>query len=311
MIIQSTIFFICILIFILTFYTTKLSIPFFEKFFQDIPNIRSSHKKTKPTGLGIIFAIFSSIAFLISDNVIYASCFSFAIIGLIDDFKGLSSIKRLIFQIGFSTFCFYNINYLFINNDSIILSLFLLFFYVFIFTGIVNTINFMDGIDGIVASCMVLVFFGISLKYDLNLLPLTFSLLGFLILNWSPAKVFMGDSGSTYLGSVYAITLMSSSSLNDFLEIILLTTPLLADAIICRFRILIKGGNIFSPHKLHLYQRLYSGGFSHSKISFLYASATGLLVFSFLNYSLFLMFILSLLIIFIGICLDHKFAVKF
>jgi len=65
MIIQSTIFFICILIFILTFYTTKLSIPFFEKFFQDIPNIRSSHKKTKPTGLGIIFAIFSSIAFLI------------------------------------------------------------------------------------------------------------------------------------------------------------------------------------------------------------------------------------------------------
>ena len=57
--------------------------------------------------------------------------------------------------------------------------------------------NFMDGIDGLVCGCMIIILLTISIKYDLVFFLITFSLVGFLFFNWSPVS-FMGDVGSTF-----------------------------------------------------------------------------------------------------------------
>ena len=64
----------------------------------------------------------------------------------------------------------------------------------------VNFINFMDGIDGLVAINMFLIFLNYSLINNFHLISIPIVLFIFLFYNWSPAKIFMGDSGSTFLG---------------------------------------------------------------------------------------------------------------
>ena len=57
----------------------------------------------------------------------------------------------------------------------------------------------MDGIDGLVAGCFIVIFLAIS-KGSLPLITLAGALSGFLFVNWQPSKIFMGDAGSLFLG---------------------------------------------------------------------------------------------------------------
>ena len=169
----------------------------------------------------------------------------------------------------------------------------------------------MDGIDGLVISCMLIVFSTIAITSSPTLWPLIASMVAFLLFNWHPAKLFMGDVGSTFIGSVYAGLLFETNSLTQAIAYILIATPLLADAAFCVIRRYLYGQNIFSAHRLHLYQRLHQAGISQSKVSILYSFSTLLLCVMFYMQSLSLVFITSTIIIAIGFYLDIKIAEPF
>ena len=171
----------------------------------------------------------------------------------------------------------------------------------------------MDGLDGLVAGCMVLgiTASAIQLQAPWTIWALIGSLLGFLLWNWSPAKVFMGDVGSTFLGGIFALLLLQVPKLTDAFGLLLIITPLLGDSCICVIRRLLSGQMVFQAHRLHLYQRLHQAGWSHSHVSTLYITATALLFIVFLTSGLNCVFIFAAVEVLLGLWLDQKVAVPF
>ncbi|MEO0455550.1 MAG: glycosyl transferase family 4, partial [Cyanobacteria bacterium P01_A01_bin.114] len=98
------------------------------------------------------------------------------------------------------------------------------------------------------------------------------ALLGFLYWNWSPAKIFMGDAGSTTLGAVVSISLLSQpqSTLGAAWVSLAILLPLVGDAVYTLSRRLLRGDNIFQAHRFHLYQRLHQAGWPHGRVAGVY-----------------------------------------
>ena len=172
-------------------------------------------------------------------------------------------------------------------------------------TAVINFINFTDGLDGLVAGCMV-VLFAVA-----GLWPLVGVLLGFLLWNWSPAKVFMGDVGSTFLGAVFAGVVLQQTSFSAALALLLVATPLLADACLCVPRRLFAGQRIFQAHRFHLFQRLHQAGWCHAHVSSLYIAATVVLATAHLVGGLVWVIGFALAVLLIGVWLDQRVAVAF
>ena len=172
-------------------------------------------------------------------------------------------------------------------------------------TAVINFTNFMDGLDGLVAGCMV-VLFAVA-----GLWPLVGALLGFLLWNWSPAKVFMGDVGSTFLGAVFAGVVLQQTSFSAALALLLVATPLLADACLCVPRRLFAGQRIFQAHRLHLFQRLHQAGWCHAHVSSLYIAATAVLAIALLWGGLPWLITVATFELVLGIWLDQRVAVPF
>jgi UDP-N-acetylmuramyl pentapeptide phosphotransferase/UDP-N-acetylglucosamine-1-phosphate transferase len=143
-------------------------------------------------------------------------------------------------------------------------------------TAVINFYNFMDGLDGLVAGTTLIQLGFLAFYLNQPLLWLIFAaILGFLYWNWSPAKIFMGDAGSTVLGATIACSLLNNH--NDTLQAwsaLAITLPLLGDAIYTLIRRLIKRENIFKAHRSHLYQRLQQIGWSHAQVSSTYIAIT-------------------------------------
>jgi UDP-N-acetylmuramyl pentapeptide phosphotransferase/UDP-N-acetylglucosamine-1-phosphate transferase len=100
--------------------------------------------------------------------------------------------------------------------------------------------------------------------------------LGFLFHNWHPAKIFMGDVASTFLGYSFAVMpLLASDKEGDALMLgTLLLWTFIMDAGVTFIRRALKRENVFSAHRTHLYQRLVIGGYTHAQISALYIALT-------------------------------------
>ena len=196
-------------------------------------------KKGTPTMGGISFLLAIIIALIVAilvdfNNLKYYLLFiyttlSFAIIGYIDDMlivvkkknDGLSPKKKLMLQILFSTifyilliFIYDNINYIYIPfiDYNLNLSILYLIFVVFWQTGFSNAVNLTDGLDGLASSVTIITTSTFALlAYKENNMPvfafclaIVGALLGFLIFNKKPAKIFMGDTGSLALGGILA-----------------------------------------------------------------------------------------------------------
>ncbi len=150
--------------------------------------------------------------------------------------------------------------------------------------GFTNAFNFMDGIDGI-AGAQALVagvaWAALGLLLDEPALAWGGTLVaggaaGFLVLNWSPATVFMGDVGSALLGSLLAaLPLAARHPSRVAVPAVLLVSPFVFDAAITILRRASRGENIFVAHRSHLYQRLTAAGWSHAGTSALYAAIAG------------------------------------
>ena len=197
------------------------------------------HKKGTPTmgGISFIIAIVISLIvamFLDSPNIQYYILFiyttiSFSIIGYIDDMlivvkkknDGLAPRKKLMLQILFSvifyilvTFIYKDVNYIHIPvfDYNLNISYFYIIFLVFWQTGFSNAVNLTDGLDGLATSVTIITTSTFALlAYKENNFPvLVFcltivgALIGFLLFNRNPAKIFMGDTGSLALGGILA-----------------------------------------------------------------------------------------------------------
>ena len=197
------------------------------------------HKKGTPTmgGISFIIAIVISLIvamFLDSSNIKYYVLFiyttiSFSIIGYIDDMlivvkkknDGLAPRKKLMLQIIFSvifyilvTFIYKDVNYIHIPviDYNLNISYFYIIFLVFWQTGFSNAVNLTDGLDGLATSVTIITTSTFALlAYKENNFPvLVFcltivgALVGFLLFNRNPAKIFMGDTGSLALGGILA-----------------------------------------------------------------------------------------------------------
>ena len=197
------------------------------------------HKKGTPTMGGISFIVSIVISLIIamildSGNIQYYILFiyttiSFSIIGYIDDMlivvkkknDGLAPRKKLMLQILFSvifyilvSFIYKDINYIHIPglDYNLNISYLYLIFLVFWQTGFSNAVNLTDGLDGLATSVTIITTSTFALlAYQENNFPvLVFcltivgALLGFLLFNKNPAKIFMGDTGSLALGGILA-----------------------------------------------------------------------------------------------------------
>ncbi len=300
-----------IFIFIFTYSTIYYSLPIFRNFLIDNPNYRSLHSYPKARGGGLIFYLISLFFFIKDGNLILLSSIPLVIISFIDDLKSISSKIRYLFQLITCNVILF-VNFPNLNFEAnLFYSFLLLVFYMIISTGIINFINFMDGIDGLVGGCFCVIILYSALKIDFTFLYILSSLFAFTLLNWSPSKIFMGDVGSTFLGSLLIILFLNASNIDTSISIIGIAFPLLCDALTCVLRRLLSKQNIFTPHSLHLYQRLVKGGFSHQNVSIMYILATLLIALSAYFGNKLFEFISILLVISIGIFLEKKYALSF
>jgi UDP-N-acetylmuramyl pentapeptide phosphotransferase/UDP-N-acetylglucosamine-1-phosphate transferase len=228
-----------------------------------------------------------------------------AIIGLLDDRFNLPASWRYGAQL--LTAC------LFLWLSPIALPWLLLPLVIVAVTAVINFTNFMDGLDGLVAGCMAVALAAAALQLPSPwpIWALVGALLGFLIWNWSPAKVFMGDVGSTFLGAVFAGLALQAPSWPEALGLLLVATPLLGDAFLCVPRRLLAGQRVFQAHRLHLFQRLHQAGWPHARVSSLYIGATAVLAVALLAGGWPWLITLSAFELLLGIFLDQRVAVPF
>lgn len=253
---------------ILSWLAVWFLLPILRKSCLDTPNQRSSHLLPTPRGGGIAFVLIgSSLNFMLSQGParwIPIICLPLALVGFVDDREDVPAAWRYFIQLATSGVLVY-IAKLSVPWWSFIFCMVLI-------TSIINFFNFMDGMDGLVAGC------GFLLLAATSSWSLSGAIFGFLLWNWSPAKVFMGDVGSTFIGAVFAGSILQQPTFHLALTTFLLCFPLFADATICLLKRLVRGENIFMAHRKHLFQRLNKGGWSHAKVSFVYILATLLLI---------------------------------
>ncbi|AFL69150.1 glycosyltransferase family 4 protein [Sulfurospirillum barnesii] len=238
----------------------------------DIPNERSSHTKITPRSGGI--ALFAS--FLVGifcsgyiDSLLFLIPVSFVFfVGLYDDMRPLSSKLKLfltalpavgLFHMGFSLEHFGT----FFGKEIVLSYGFALLFFSFAISGFVSSLNLIDGLDGlasVVSLAILLPFAYMGYKYtDLFLFSITLmlmsSIFGFLLLNWHPSKIFMGDSGSMFLGFMIAIIVVyaiKKEYITAISALFLAGVPIL-DTLIVMLRRFLQGVHPFKADKTHMH----------------------------------------------------------
>ena len=178
-------------------------------------------------------------------------------------------------------------------------------------TGIINFFNFMDGIDGILCGTAIVILSFSTFLIPSSLYVIIGSLIGFIVFNWSPSKIFMGDVGSNFLGTYFVWILLNSYSFNNSFAILLIASPIILDPAICLVRRAYYKQNIFEAHSLHLYQRLNQSGFSHWAIALIYILSCLSIGISLFLLGIKLTLITVLLIIYFGFWLDKKYSKNF
>lgn len=269
----------------------------------DHPNERSSHEVPTPRGGGLVMALVAIGAYIalsiLSDAPIsfgyVVAALIVIVIGLLDDLFNVWFLWRLIGQFVaaaiFVAMCgpFAAVYLPFYGDIGIPYAVSLVLTTSFI-VYFLNAYNFMDGIDGIAGLQAVIAgicwfVVGILVGAPPAMLlggSLAAASLGFLLLNWQPAKIFMGDAGSSFLGFSFAVLPIvgykAGSNRNDLLLTIgiLAVWPFIFDSIITLIRRGLRGEKVWSAHREHLYQRLVIGGWSHSTVTLIYAVIAGL-----------------------------------
>ncbi|RMH61540.1 MAG: glycosyltransferase family 4 protein [Zetaproteobacteria bacterium] len=265
----------------------------------DVPNARSSHTTPTPRGGGVAIVVTFVIGviaiFLFADKAhidhryfwaFLVSCAMIALISFYDDLKGYGFKIKLLTHViavaialaGGLVIDVFDMPWI----GPVELGLWgygLTFLWLL---GLTNAYNFMDGIDGLAASTAVIVstffaFFSLS-QGSLFIYIVSYTLLagslGFLWWNRPPARIFMGDVGSAFLGFVFAAMAVIAArydvSHTSFLVMPLLLFHFIFDTAFTMARRALAGEHIAMAHRTHVYQLLVRMGFSHGQVSVWY-----------------------------------------
>jgi len=281
-------------------------IPQLSQRLLDQPNARSSHRQPTPRGGGVAFVLVGTLGVAWLASWLPLICLPLGLVGFLDDRHNLPATLRYGVQVA-------TVVVLLLISPLQVLAIGLLPLLLLLVaaTAVINFTNFMDGLDGLLAACMAVVFAVAALTGMPALWPLVGALLGFLLWNWSPAKVFMGDVGSTFLGAVFVAVVLQQPSWPQALGMLLVATPLLADACLCVPRRLLAGQRVFQAHRLHLFQRLHQAGWSHARVAKIYSINTFGLAVALLAGGWLWVLAVAVIVVLIGVWLDRRVAVPF
>jgi len=282
-------------------------IPLLRRRLLDQPNLRSSHRIPTPRGGGLAFVVVGTLL-TASLGVLGVQggewlpwiplfCCPLALVGMLDDRFDLPAGFRYGAQVLTAVAL--------LSVAATPLPWWFLPIALVAITAVVNFVNFMDGLDGLVALCCAILF------AVAGLWPMVGALLGFLLWNWSPAKVFMGDVGSTFLGALFAGVVLQQPSPAAALALLLVGFPLLGDAFFCVLRRLKSGHRVLEAHRLHLFQRLHQAGWPHARVALVYGGATGLLALAMRCGGMPALLSLIAVELLFGVWLDRHIAVPF
>jgi len=262
----------------------------------DHPNARSLHVQPTPrgSGIGIVVPVCLGIAalgVLVTDarpaaTWLVGGALLMGGVGFADDLRGLPATVRLgahllaggLIVAGLGTWDtiewpgFVNLH---LGSAAVP-------FTILIVAGLTNAYNFMDGIDGIAGTQGVVAgvaWIGAAYALDDPLLAVTGALvasacLGFLCFNWPPASIFMGDVGTSFMGFLLAALVVYVASRAPAMATasMLSIWPFVFDTAFTLARRAIRGENLLSAHRSHLYQRLVLTGVSHRTTTVLYGA---------------------------------------
>lgn len=245
----------------------------------DYPNERKVHKKPIPRLGGLAIFLSFLIGYMCFGQVttqmisILIGSFVIIVLGICDDIKPVPArYKFLVQTIAACIVVFYG--HIYIDMVSIF-GLEIVFgawgypLAVLLIVSIINAINLIDGLDGLAAGTSSIFFLTISvISFYLDRLNgldvilcviMLGSTLGFLAYNFNPASIFMGDTGSMFLGFMISVTALlgykGATVTSLIIPILILFLPIL-DTILAIFRRLLKGENIGAPDKEHLHHQL-------------------------------------------------------
>jgi len=290
------ILFLTALAFVLAVVCTGLVLFFARRFpLLDHRNERSMHKIPTPRsgGIGILCGLFPALILGLywqkpeqlgeaKIQAVLGGTLLMAVVGLLDDLYHLSAKLRLLLQfaaawaVAWAGLLFTRIDIPFYGILEIqpVVGMGLTVLWLVTVT---NFFNFMDGMDGIAGSEAGLngaffILFGLAVSNPWLVavgVALLGSCFGFLVFNWSPARIFMGDVGSASLGFLLAASALfgvqESANLSPWIFALLLG-PFLFDAGVTVIRRALRGENILKAHREHFYQRADVLGFRHATI---------------------------------------------
>ena len=243
----------------------------------DIPNERSAHELPTPRGGGIVFAacflftlplllkVYSLNPIVILTLMVSGTLITFT--GFLDDYYDLSAALRLLAHFSLSGISVYMMGGvpdlpLFYNYS--LPAWFGSGLFVIYLVWLLNLYNFMDGIDGIASIEAISVCLVMALVYTLNhqiamaYLPLWLfsSVTGFLFWNFPKARLFMGDSGSSFLGFIFGLFSLLAIQINPdlFACWLIMLALFVTDATVTLLQRLYSGEPVFQAHSSHAYQ---------------------------------------------------------
>lgn len=276
-------------IFLVAFLISLLSMPIIIKFstkfnifdYQDARKIHSGNiSRLGGVGIAISFLVCTAVYFLIADAslfieylpIISAGLIIF-VFGFIDDVVTLRAIVKLLIQIVATCLVIFSGNrFTQIGPWQIPSALSYIFTFCWII-GVVNAFNLIDGLDGLCGSLAFTTTLTLGIIYTLsgnNISVICFflaaSILGFLCFNWPPAKLFMGDCGSQFLGFMLAtLPLIPADSVIEFNKFLIIASVAafpIFDTIAAIWRRIRDKRPIMSPDKSHLHHKLLNMGYT-------------------------------------------------
>jgi Fuc2NAc and GlcNAc transferase len=257
----------------------------------DLPNERSSHQVPTPRGGGIAIVVASAVGLLMLAAfgtvrapllmVVLGGGFAVAAVGFVDDRSRLSARTRLAVHVAAALSALGLLGGLppIQLGTSVMHSGWIGFVVgALAIVWVLNLFNFMDGIDGIAAAEAVFVLMGGALLAYISAagaaaaqgtIVVAAAALGFLAWNWAPARIFMGDVGSGYLGYVVAVLAIASAVANPaaLLSWLILGGVFFCDATVTLIRRFGRGERLSQAHRSHAYQRLARRWHSHARVT--------------------------------------------
>jgi len=258
----------------------------------DLPNDRSLHTNPTPRlgGIGILAAVLAACgaAWLLAPAAalplpLVLIGAGVGVVSLVDDLRGLPAALRFVVHVGaavLAVLLFGPIDAVSLDRASALaLGWAAAPLTVVWIVGFINAFNFMDGIDGLAGGQALiagLAWAAMGWATGQTMLAvlgatLAASSFGFLLHNWAPARIFMGDAGSAFLGFMLStLPLVAVPSRDVAVPAVLVVWPFVFDATFTLLRRLSRGENVFAAHRSHLYQRLTQARWSHARVTRLY-----------------------------------------